>query len=247
MAKGTYAATPEYSEAGPYLQKYQGDIAGLQAFGRTGPNTQPFQKRGRGYQDSLSTLGGGMTSQFEGNLPYAGRALDEGFDPQSAFYLQNLQDLTDYTRSGEAARGIAMTPYGAAVEANTQGRFINDWRDRQLARQHMGAQTADILQGRTQSSQEAGGRLINDAGKLNIDMMTQMLQKYGLQGAQLQAALQAMQGLGAITLKGAELGNVNPLTGQTYRSPYAGITFDAGSATQSGYSPTGLYSRPASI
>jgi hypothetical protein len=188
-----------------------------------------------------------MTSQFEENLPYAGRALDEGFDPQNAFYLQNLQDLTDATRSGEAARGIAMTPYGAAVEANTQGRFINDWRDRQLQRQHMGAQTADILQGRTQSSQEAGGRLINDAGKLNIDMMTQMLQKYGLQGQQLQAALQAMLGLGSTVLKGAELGNVNPLTSQTYRSPFTGMTFDAGSYTQMGANPSGLTFKPAGV
>lgn len=169
-----------------------GNIGGLQNFAYQAP-----QVGGAGLPQSgqLQGIAGSLNGAFAGNLPYANQALTNAFDPQQALYKQNLADLTDATRAGEAARGISMSPYGAGVEANAIGRFQNDWQDRQVQRQNVGASTATNLQGQYQSGQEAAGRLVNESGQLDQNNARIQLERYGLQGENLRAAIAAMQSL----------------------------------------------------
>lgn len=74
--------------------------------------------------------------------PYIGQELTRAFDPQQAYYNQTLQALTDQTRSAEAARGVANTPYGAAAEGSTLGNFGIDWNRQQLANEQSGLGSA---------------------------------------------------------------------------------------------------------
>ena len=76
---------------------------------------------------------GGLTSMI---VPYAQQILQNGFDPQNALYGRAAQQLTDQTRAGQSARGIAMSPYGASLENQALSNFNLDWQDRQLGRQN---------------------------------------------------------------------------------------------------------------
>lgn len=173
----------------PIGQQQVGAIGQLQGFANQAPWAA---NAGMGQSAGLQALAGTLNGAFAGNLPYASQALTNAFDPQQALYKQNLADLTDATRAGEAVRGISMSPYGAGVEANAIGRFQNDWQDRQVQRQMTGAQTATALQGQYQSGQEAAGRLINESGQLDQNNMKLQLERYGLQGETLAKAIQAM-------------------------------------------------------
>lgn len=145
-----------------------------------------------GDANSLRGLAGNMKGQFGGNLGYADQALKDAFDPHQSQFKQQMADLTDQTRAGEAARGISMSPYGAGVEANTQGRFRNDWQDRQIGREAQGAQTATGLQGQYQSGQMGAASMYAQAAGISQADIGLQLQAYGLQGQQLQAAQAAM-------------------------------------------------------
>lgn len=145
-----------------------------------------------GDANNIRNLAGNLAGQFKGNLGYADQALKDAFDPQQAQFKQQMADLTDQTRAGEAARGISMSPYGAGVEANTQGRFRNDWQTAQVGREAQGAQTATGLQAQYQAGQAgAAGMYAQAAGISQADIGLQ-LQAYGLQGQQLQAAQDMM-------------------------------------------------------
>ena len=181
------AATPS-----PLWGQASGAISGLQNFANNAP---AVGNAGAPQSAALSNLGSGLATAFQGNLPYANQALSNAFDPNQSIYNQNRADLTDATRAGEAARGIAMSPYGASVEGNVLGRFQNDWMDRSVSRQNMGANTAATLQGQYTQGVLGGGSLINQSGQLDQNNAAIQLQRYGLQGQQLQAAIQALNNL----------------------------------------------------
>jgi hypothetical protein len=145
-----------------------------------------------GDANNIRNLAGGLAGQFQGNLGYADQALKTAFDPQQAQFKQQLADLTDQTRAGEAARGISMSPYGAGVEANTQGRFRNDWQTAQVGRQAQGAQTATGLQAQYQSGQTAAAGMYAQAAGISQADIGLQLQAYGLRGDQLAKAQQMM-------------------------------------------------------
>ena len=97
---------------------------------------------GMGMQGALNAynLGGTMT----------GRAQDifnTAFDPQGALYGRTLQQTQEQARAGQAARGIAMTPYGAGLEGDATRNFNIDWQNNQLQRQALGAQAGGSLAG----------------------------------------------------------------------------------------------------
>lgn len=97
--------------------------------------------------------GNTLTSAGGSLLPYASSVLQQGFDPQSELYNRTLQQMTDQTRAGEAARGISTTPYGAGVENQALGNFNIDWQNNQLNRMNTAATGAGNLIGQ-------GGRAI---------------------------------------------------------------------------------------
>lgn len=99
-----------------------------------------------GYNPAATTQQGQQIAGAAGQLaPYIGQALTTGFDPQGALFQQQQQLLQDQTRAAEAAAGVAGTPYGAGVEAQTMGNFDLNWLNQELARQQTGAQTAEGL------------------------------------------------------------------------------------------------------
>lgn len=145
-----------------------------------------------GDANNIRGLAGGMAGAFKGDLGYADQALKDAFDPNKSNFNQQMSDLTDQTRAGEAARGIGMSPYGAGVEANTQGRFRNDWQTAQVGREATGAATAEGLQGQWAAGQgQAAGMYAQAAGISQNDVANQ-LKAYGLQGDALARAQQAM-------------------------------------------------------
>ena len=84
----------------------------------------------------------------------AGQVLNTAFDPQQALYNRTLQQLQDQMRTGQAARGINMTPYGAGLENQGLSNFNIDWQNQQLQRQLQGLSGAGSAIG--QGSQVAG-------------------------------------------------------------------------------------------
>jgi hypothetical protein len=171
-----------------------------------------------------------LANAFTGNLDWANKALTAAFDPQQSLFKQRQQDLIDATRAGEAARGIAMSPYGAGVESNAVGRFYNDWQNEQIGRMLQGSQAAVGLQKQYSDS-------LYQAAQINTDAIKAKLQEFGLKGDMLnnamnqvlstlkiQADVATAQFAGQTHVQSAALGRppgrVTPAS-----DPFAGINF----------------------
>lgn len=135
-----------------------------------------------GYQTQMGNIAGQLQNAFTGNLDFANQALNLAFDPQQALFKQRQQDLIDATRAGEAARGISMTPFGAAIESDQVARFFNQWQDEQVQRMATGASAATALQGMWAEAQQAAAGIWNDEIK-------NQLQEYGLKGDMIDKAM----------------------------------------------------------
>lgn len=105
------------------------------------------QASGLGMNAALGAYGTGGAFQGAGlgMLPYAQQIMQTGMDPQNALYNRTVQQLQDQTRAGEAARGIATSPYGAGLENQAMSNFNIDWQNNQLNRQVQAAQGAGGL------------------------------------------------------------------------------------------------------
>jgi hypothetical protein len=115
--------------------------------------------------DQASQLYGSMvpgTMDAAGRMFNTGNAIgDMGLDPRQSQYNRARDQLTENVRSGEYARGITMTPYGAAVEGGALGQFQNDWQNQQLQRA--------LSAGRGQAQAYQGGAgLGNTAGQMQL-------------------------------------------------------------------------------
>jgi hypothetical protein len=82
-----------------------------------------------------SGLGYGLAGQGMGMAGPAGQVLATGFDPQQALYARTAQQLQDQMRASSAARGVAMSPFGAGLENQAMSNFNIDWQNAQLQRQ----------------------------------------------------------------------------------------------------------------
>lgn len=128
IANNPYAAySPQATQTfqqqfnNPYAGLYQdsANAAGT-AYGTTGTN-------------AVNASGALNTAALAG-LPAATQALNLGFDPQSALYKQQLQQLNDQVGANSAARGITNSPYGASVANTADTNFNIDWQNNQLQR-----------------------------------------------------------------------------------------------------------------
>ncbi len=127
-------------------------------------------------------------------LPYASSILNTGFDPQNDLYARTLQQVTDQSRAGQAARGIATSPYGAGVENKALSDFNIDWQNTQLNRQNTAAQGA--------------GYLTNSAGNaINLG------QNVGTQGINTLNAAAALPYSTANTIGNNQFGAINQFGG----------------------------------
>lgn len=125
--------------------------------------TQMFQNvSGSAGFDTAGVNNSGQNLMQAGNnlAGAAGGAWAAGQDPENALYLRNFTQQQDQTRAGLAARGIAMTPYGAGVENQANQNFNLDWADRQLGRQSTAANTASTLANTGAQVSGAGAQLL---------------------------------------------------------------------------------------
>ena len=148
-----------------------------------------------GLASQLQGLGTGLSTAFSGNLGYANQALTTAFDPMQTAYNYYSNQAANAAGAASAQSGVAGTPYGAEVQGATAANFGNAWQTAQVGREATGAATATALQNQYESGVVAGGTLINQAGQLDLGALTGQLQAYGLQGTNLAAAGQMIQGL----------------------------------------------------
>jgi len=137
------------------------------------PYAQMFQQGANnispiGQGVSMGAIGAGQNFSQAGQsqIPYAQSIMNTAFDPQNALYQRTQQQLVDQTRAGQAARGVATTPYGAAGESDALRKFDIDWQNNQLGRQALGGQAASgLLTSGLQTT--AGGSALSDTGANN--------------------------------------------------------------------------------
>ena len=165
------------------------------------------------FTQQLDTLGQKMGTEFDFNMPYAKQALSDAYDPLNSAYQYYLNQVNSAVGAQEAAAGLGATPYGAYETAAADAAFNNQWQMERLQRELTGAQTATALENEILSGQTAGGemiakggelanqayatsgKLLNDAGQLDIGGLQGVLQAYGLKGQDLSAAMQGLVGL----------------------------------------------------
>lgn len=88
---------------------------------------------GLGQQAALGMYGAGQGLYGAGQQLYG-----TAFDPQQDLYNRTLQQVTQQSRAGQAARGILTSPYGAGLEDQDVRNFNIDWQNQQLGRQIAG-------------------------------------------------------------------------------------------------------------
>lgn len=146
----------------------------MQAFNTFAPgmmSTTPY-----GFDPTQMVQGGQYIASQGQNLYGAGNQVaNTAFDPQNALYNRTAQQVQDFSRASQAARGIQTTPYGAGLENQAMSDFNIDWQNQQLARQISGA-------GAMAGAYGAGGQQIASGNQLGA-MAPQIMQQYlsGLQ------------------------------------------------------------------
>lgn len=70
---------------------------------------------------------------------YGNQIMASAFDPQSTLYNQQYQQNQDQTNVVNSMNGVAGTPYGAGLSAQSSQNFNTSWENQQLARQTQGA------------------------------------------------------------------------------------------------------------
>jgi len=164
------------------------------------------------FGQAIGTTGTGLTDwfgQLKGEDMYAMQQLNPdistmlttAFDPQQALYDRTLQQTTDQTRSGEAARGVANTPYGAAAEGNALSNFNIDWQNQELQRQQSGLASAgntygQLIQGGATAAQPAEAAINAYASAYNTSSTAETANLNRNQAAD-QAGMQALGQLGS--------------------------------------------------
>lgn len=163
----------QFQNQGGADQNAYAGIGGLNAYNTYGqflPQAQQFAQNAAnnpfagGYQQGAGTagqmgMGAGMNAYGTGGalqgqgmqaLPDVSALLNMGFDPQNALYAKLQQQNQDQTNAQNSMSGVASTPYGAGLAAQSNQNFNLGWQNNQLARATQGAQGA--------------GNLLNQAG-----------------------------------------------------------------------------------
>lgn len=133
--------------------------------------------------------GNALAGSTAGNQAFANQALNTGFNSNNGLYNTEMKNITDQTRTAEAARGISTTPYGAGVESNTLMNFNQQWQQQQLQNQATAAQTAGALENANTSAVTAGEGLANSAAMMPSQALSSVLQAGGVAGQELSAGV----------------------------------------------------------
>lgn len=200
---GNKATQPQQYQLPGMNQAAQGVQSGIAGQTATLPQFQqlssqisnnPFSTQATGNAQTTSQQGMQGASQLAGMgqqlAPYLQQILQMGFDPQNAYYNRAAQQLTDQVRSGEAARGIAMSPYGAGIENQALSNFGIDWQNQALQRALQGITGAGNLGGQIGQDLSGAYNLGSVAGSLPYNTQQGI---YGNNLAGLQAYYNAQQ------------------------------------------------------
>jgi len=184
--QGAQAAAPLYQQT---LQQQQAlNYAPLAQAGQQAGQQYDWLANLTGQQAGLygqqAALSGAQQRDLYGA---AGQVAQTAFDPQQALYGRTQQQLADQVRAGQAARGLGVSPVGAAEENQAMANFNIDWQNQQLARQAQGMQAMGY-------GSMAGA------------------QQGQLTGANLAAQMQAAGAMPGYTMQGAQM----PLQTQQY-------------------------------
>lgn len=183
-----------------------GSVGNNPASGFTSSFGKAIADTGTGLTDWFGQLKGeDMTAMSQLN-PYIGTMLNDSFDSNKALYGRTLQQVTDQTRSGEASRGLAGTPYGAAAEGNALSNFNIDWQNQQLQREQSGLASAgntygQLIQGGATAAQPAEAALQGYASGFNTASQastSDLNRQQQAQEAQSQASQQGLQQIGGL-------------------------------------------------
>lgn len=183
-----------------------GSVGNNPASGFTKPFGEAIGTVGTGLTDWTGVLQGESGTAMAQLNPYIGTMLNDSFDSNKALYGRTLQQVTDQTRSGEASRGLANTPYGAAAEGNALSNFNIDWNNQQLQREQSGLASAgntygQLIQGGATADQPAEAALQGYASGFNTASQAStadLNRQEQAKEAQSQSSMQGLQQIGGL-------------------------------------------------
>lgn len=139
-------------------------------------------------------LQGAIPGATQGNVGAANQILNTAFDPQSALYTQQYQQMLDQQNAINAMSGVGQTPYGAGLTAQNARLFNTDWQNQQLNRQIAGLGAYDqAITGNTQNLTNLVNSATGNANQL-INTGT------GALNAGINTGIGALSQLGATTV-----------------------------------------------
>lgn len=127
------------------------------------PSVAGMQQQGASTLQGLGGLSASVAPQI----------VQSAFDPQSALYNQQLQQITDQSNAINSMYGLGTSPAGAGLTTQAVNNFNTQWQNQQLGREVQGAQGLASLgnsatQGYTGASNLGGSALntLTTAGQL---------------------------------------------------------------------------------
>lgn len=142
--------------------------------GTTGATTA-FNAGQNLYAPGFQTIAAGQSL-----VPFATALETQAFDPQSALYNQQVQNLTDQINVANSQSGVSTSPYGASVEANALGNFNLNWQNNLLNRMATGANAASGLINTAAGATSTGAGVIGNAAQIAGTAPLSYLQASGL-------------------------------------------------------------------
>lgn len=126
-----------------------------------------------GYQSAANSAGqqyGALGQQLQGaasnEFGAANQVYQSAFDPQSALYNQQVQQLQAQTGATNSMYGLGSSAAGAGVANNALNNFNIDWQNQQLGRQTQGLSAMGQAYGQAGSLGQAGAGATLQGGQL---------------------------------------------------------------------------------
>ncbi|MCK5603821.1 hypothetical protein KAR91_18175 [Candidatus Pacearchaeota archaeon] len=145
-----------------------------------GPTINPYSLTSQTAGGQAAALAGGQglanIGQAGAMRDAAGNILNTAFDPRQEVYDRSAQQLQDQVRVGQAARGTAMSPYGAGIENQAMSDFNIDWQNQQLQRQAVGAGAAGAASMQAGNLGQQGVGQVQAQGQMPWDAWNQQQQ-----------------------------------------------------------------------
>lgn len=128
--------------ANPQLNAAYQNLLGIDTSGLIGAGEQAGQQFG-GLADLAQLYGGQLGQQANQQFSAGQDIYNLARDPNNQLHDRMQQQVVDANRSGQSARGIGMSPYGAGLENQAVSNFNMDWQNNLLNRASTGINSMD--------------------------------------------------------------------------------------------------------